>query len=102
MAEPVRLVVEYPERLSRGKLLLKVFLGWLYVGIPHGLALMLYGMVVSVVLFFAFWAILFTGRFPRGMFDFVVGYLRWQMRVSAYLSLLRDEYPPFTGEARDY
>ena len=98
MAEPVKVVVEYPERLSRGKALLKVLLGWLYVGIPHGIALWLYGILVSVVVFFAFWAILFTGRFPRGMFDFVVKYIRWQTRVMVYLYLLRDEYPPFSGE----
>ena len=98
MAHPVNVTVEYPERLSRGILLLKVFFGWLYVGIPHGIVLWLYGIVVGVVTFFAFWAILFTGRYPRGMFDFVVGYIRWSTRVEAYLWLLCDEYPPFTGE----
>ncbi|HIC95011.1 TPA: DUF4389 domain-containing protein [Candidatus Bipolaricaulota bacterium] len=95
---PANVVVEYPERLSRWNLLLKVFLGWLYAGIPHGIALWLYGLVAGVVTFFAFWAILFTGRYPRGMFDFVVGYLRWRARVNTYFFLLRDEYPPFTGE----
>ncbi len=44
----------------------------------------------------AFFAILFTGRFPRGMFDFVVGVQRWAQRLNAYLYLLRDEYPPFS------
>lgn len=97
MAYPVNLSVDYPEKLSRGKLLLKVFLGWLYVGIPHGIILYLYAIAVSVVSFIAFWVVLFTGRYPKGMFDFVVGYMRWSTRVSAYLTLLRDEYPPFTG-----
>lgn len=95
---PVHVTVEYPERLSRGTLLLKVFFGWLYVGIPHGIALWLYSIVAGVVSFFAFWAILFTGRYPRGMFDFVVGYIRWLTRVNVYFWLLRDEYPPFSGE----
>ena len=99
MAEPVLVEVEYPEELSRGKVLLKVLFGWLYVGIPHGIALWLYGILVSVVVFFAFWAILFTGRYPRGMFDFVVRYIRWQTRVAVYwVYLLRDEYPPFSGD----
>jgi hypothetical protein len=49
------------------------------------------------VIFISFWAILFTGKFPRGFFDFVVGFMRWQNRVTAYLSLLRDEYPPFSN-----
>ena len=100
MAYPVTLTVEYPERLSRGWVLLKVFFGWLYVGIPHGIILGLYGIAVSIVTFIAFWAILFTGKFPKGMFDFVVGYMRWSLNVSAYMGLLRDEYPPFSGEQR--
>ena len=98
VARPVTLDMAYPETLSRGTLLLKVFLGWLYVGIPHGIVLWLYGLAVSVVTFIAFWVILFTGQYPRGLFDFVVGYYRWTMRVTAYLGLLRDEYPPFSGQ----
>lgn len=97
MDHPVTLTVEYPERLSRGWLLLKVFFGWLYVGIPHGIILGLYGIAVAIVTFIAFWAILFTGKYPKGMFNFVVGYMRWSLRVEAYLVLLRDEYPPFSG-----
>lgn len=95
---PLTLTVEYPERLSRSTLLLKVLFGWLYVGIPHGIMLMLYGVAVAVVMFIAFWAILFAGRFPRGMYDFVVGFWRWSLNVQAYMSLLIDEYPPFSGE----
>ena len=100
MSYPVTFTVEYPEKLSRGWLLLKVFFGWLYVGIPHGIMLTLYGIAVSVVTFIAFWAILFTGKYPRGMFDFVVGWERWYCNVSAYMNLMRDEYPPFSGEER--
>ena len=93
----VACTIAYPETLSRGTLLLKTFFGWLYLGIPHGLALMFYGIAAAVVSFLAWWAILFTGRYPRGMFDFVVGLLRWQMRVNAYALLLTDAYPPFNG-----
>jgi len=98
MSYPVNFSVDYPESLSRGMLLLKVFFGWLYVGIPHGICLWLYGIAVSIVTFIAFRAILFTGKFPKGMFDFVVGYMRWTLNVEVYLGLLRDEYPPFSGE----
>ncbi len=98
MAYPVNLDIEYPEKLSRGLLLLKVFFGWLYVGIPHGIILWLYGIAVAVIMFIAFWAILFTGKYPRGMYDFVVGYMRWSVRVETYMSLMRDEYPPFSGD----
>ena len=97
---PVQLSIEYPERLSRGLVVLKLLFGWLYVGIPHGIILWLYGIAVAIVTFIAFFAILFTGKFPRGMYDFVVGYMRWSLNVSAYLGLLRDEYPPFSGEQK--
>lgn len=100
MAYPVSLSVEYPEKLSRGVLLLKVFLGWLYVGIPHVIMLALYEIGAAVVTFIAFWAILFAGKYPKGMHNFVVGYLRWGIRVSSYLFLLHDEYPPFSGEEK--
>jgi len=98
-----KLAIEYPDKLSRVMVLLKFFLGWLYVGIPHGICLFIYGFVAAIVIFIAFWAILFTGKYPRGMFDFVVGYLRWSMRVNAYMSCyMRDEYPPFSGSEGDY
>lgn len=97
MAYPVTFTVDYPEKLSRGWVLLKFFFGWLYVGIPHGIILWLYSIAIGVVIFIAFFAILFTGKFPKGMFDFVVGYMRWYNNVTAYLSLMRDEYPPFSG-----
>ena len=97
---PVNLSIDHPKKLSRGRLLLKVFFGWLYVGIPHGIMLCFYGIAVGVITFLAFWSILFTGRFPKVMFGFVVGYIRWTVRVNAYLSLLRDEYPPFTGKEK--
>jgi len=97
MSYPVAFQVEYPERLSRGWVVLKGLFGWLYVGIPHGIILFFYGIAVAVVTFIAWWAILFTAKYPRGMYDFVVGYMRWNNNVNAYLSLLRDEYPPFSG-----
>lgn len=93
---PANFTVEYPERLSRGLAVLKLLFGWLYAGIPHGIVLGFYGIAAGVVTFVAFWVILFTGKYPRGMFDFVVGYMRWNIRVDTYLYLMRDEYPPFT------
>ena len=95
---PADVTIEYPEKLSRGLAVLKLLLGWAYVGIPHGVILWLYGIAVAVVIFISFWVILFTGKLPRGMFDFVLGYIRWDTRVTAYLSFMRDEYPPFTTE----
>jgi len=100
MTYPLTLTVEYPDKLSRGWVVLKLLFGWLYVGIPHGICLGLYGIAVGVVTFIAFWVILFTAKFPKGMYDFDVGYMRWSLNVGAYLGLLRDEYPPFSGEQK--
>ena len=69
---------------------------WL-LAIPHYGVLFLFwiGAVVAVII--AWFAILFTGRYPRGTFDFVVGVLRWNLRVTAYAFLLvTDRYPPFS------
>lgn len=98
MSYPVSFKIEYPEKLSRGILLLKLLFGWIYVGIPHGICLWLYGIAVAVIQIIAFFAILFTGKFPKGMFDFSVGYYRWTNNVAAYMGFMRDEYPPFSGE----
>jgi hypothetical protein len=98
MAYPARLTVDYPDKLSRGILILRLLFGWLYAGIPHGICLVFYGIAAFVVIIIAWFAVLFTGKYPRGMFDFVVGLYRWQMRVNAYLVFLTDEYPPFSGK----
>ena len=95
---PANVTVDYPEKLGRGMVLVKLLFGWLYAGIPHGIILYFYGIAVAVTTFISFWAILFTGKYPRGLFDFAVGYLRWQQRVGVYLELMRDEYPPFSGQ----
>lgn len=96
-SNPVTLEVAYPQRLSRGLVLLKLFLGWAYAGIPHGIVLFFYVIAVLVVLFVAWWTILIIGRSPRGLFNFVVGWVRWSTRLNIYLLILRDEYPPFHG-----
>jgi hypothetical protein len=91
--QSVHLDVPYPDvaTLNRGLPLVK----WL-LAIPHYivLAFLYVGALVAVVI--AWFAILFTGRFPRGLFDYLVGVGRWSNRVSAYAFILvTDEYPPF-------
>jgi hypothetical protein len=95
---PVKFNLDYPEKLSRGKLILKTLFGFIYVGIPHGVVLAVYGVAAGFVMFVAWWAILFTGKYPRGMFDFIVKWQRWGARVGAYMSFMTDVYPPFSGE----
>jgi hypothetical protein len=91
--QAVRLDFEYPnaEELSRGLPLVK----WL-LAIPHYIVLIFLLLAAYIVVFIAWFAILFTGRFPRGMFEFVEGVFRWSNRVYAYMALLvTDRYPPF-------
>lgn len=95
---PIKLTVDYPEKLSRGKLILRTLFGMLYIGIPHYFCLAFYGIAAYFVSFFAWWAILFTGKYPQGMFNFYVGFIRWQLRVTGHMANLTDKYPPFSGK----
>jgi hypothetical protein len=88
---PVTFEVAYPPELNRWMPLVK----WL-LAFPHYVALFFLGIAALVVWVIAFFAILFTATYPRGMFDFVVGVLRWGNRVNAYVYFMRDEYPPFS------
>lgn len=95
---PATLNCEYQGEWSRGILLLRMFFGFIYVLIPHMFCLMFYGIAASFINFIAFWIILFTGKYPENMFKFVVGMYRWQWRVNAYMGMLTDKYPPFSGQ----
>lgn len=110
---PARLHVDYPDELSRGLVLVK----WWLLAIPQYLivALLTNGAIVTSVdvaetgqeyvttgggligllVIIALVALLFTGRYPGGLFDFVMGLNRWVFRVWVYAGLMRDEYPPF-------
>jgi len=89
--------VDYPESLSRGLLLLRMFFGAFYVGIPHGFILYFRMIGAMFLQALGFWVILFTGKLPKSWHDFITGTLRWGFRVNLYMSFMTDVYPPFTG-----
>jgi hypothetical protein len=108
---PAQLEVPYPERLSRGLVLVK----WWLLAIPHYLVLMFlvgggfgldsgwgwdsgwiaWGGLNGILVLFAAIYLVFTGRYYRDIFELVLGINRWVFRVVAYVALMRDEYPPF-------
>jgi hypothetical protein len=83
--------VEYPDQLSRWP----IFVKWLLI-FPHVVVLYFLYLAYAATLVVAWLAILFTKRYPEGLFRFGVGVLRWTNRINVYGNLLRDEYPPFS------
>ena len=94
---PVNYGVEYPEKPSRLLVLARIFLGWLYIGIPHGLFALAYGIAAFFVAILSFLAILIVGHLPLGWFDFLIRYNRYVNRLVAYCCCMTDKYPPFSG-----
>jgi hypothetical protein len=94
---PITLEAAYPEHSSRlwalGTLLF--FIPKLIVLIPHAIILYVFSFVAMVAFVIGQIAVLFTGRYPRVLFNFVVGFYRWQIRVNAFALGLTDIYPPF-------
>lgn len=91
---PIDLVARYPERSSRLLMFFLLFRGFLLI--PHLLCLWVLSMAVGVVMLVGWFAVIIMGSWPKGMWDFMAGYLRWLTRVNAYAFALTDEYPPFS------
>jgi len=97
---PADLEIPYPEKLSRGLVLVK----WWLLAIPHYIIVAFFqgsggerggvGLVFILAIFAAV-ALLFTGKYPKDIFKLVVGMNRWSYRVAAYAALMTDQYPPF-------
>ena len=88
---PAAVEIGYPAELNRWLPLVK----WL-LAIPHFFALWFVVIGAFFVAIYAFFAVLFTGRWPRGAFDYLVGTFRWAYRVAVYVHLMTDAYPPFS------
>jgi len=89
---PARFDAEYPKRLSRWKVLI-----WKYItAVPHSIVLEFLWIGAFLAVIAAWFWILFTGRFPKGLHGYIVGVGRWQLRVQAYMLSLTDEFPPFS------
>ena len=106
---PAHFDVDYPTRLSRGLVLVK----WWLLAIPHYLVVGVFvgggtwaldrstgsnisgPGLISLLVFIAAIVLLFTGKYPKQIFDFVLGMNRWALRVAAYAGLMTDAYPPF-------
>ena len=89
---PVTFEMDYVEPRSR----LTTFFRWLLV-IPHLIVLTLWSIVAGLAVLAAWFALVFTARYPQGLYDFVAGFLRYSTRVTGYAYLGVDPYPPFTG-----
>jgi hypothetical protein len=88
---PLVYEVELPEHRIRWKVAIRLILI-----IPQAIVVSLLQIAWFITVVIAWFAILFTGNYPEGLYKFGVGVLRWDTRVNAYLFLLRDEYPPFS------
>lgn len=96
--DKIVLHIAYPEKLSQMLLILRLFFQFIYVIIPHGFCLFFRAIALPFVVFIAWWAVLFTGEYPKGMHAFIVGTIRWGTRVRIYTSFMTDKYPPFSGK----
>jgi hypothetical protein len=93
VAYPVTFEADYVEKRSRLTTFFRLLLA-----IPHLIFVYLYQLAAGFVVIVAWFVLLFTGRWPLGMYDFVAGSLRYATRVYGYTCLLTDEYPPFSGD----
>ena len=90
--------IKHQEEYSRLELLVRSFFGWIYIGIPHMILLYLRMIGVYFIVLFAWFAVLFTGKYPKGMFNFVEGTFRLYYRIISWVMFFTDGYPEFTGD----
>ena len=94
----IQLHIAHRENVPRSEALIRGILGGLLI-LPHVFILVFRTYFVLLLNFLAWWAILFTGRFPENWFIWCEEQLRWATRLKAYLLFMTEDYPPFTGRA---
>lgn len=97
----MQLTIKHQESYSRVELLLRSFLGFFYIAIPHGFVLLFVGIWSNILTFISWWVILFTGKYPKSFFEFQVGLYKWNTRLQASLMNLTDGYPAFGINVKD-
>ena len=93
---PVKFEADFVQRRNRLTAFFRLILA-----IPLVIVLYFYAIIAAIAIVVAWFAIVITGRYPQGLYDFVARYLRFLTRVTAYATLLCDRYPPFGGSADD-
>lgn len=93
--------VKHQESYSRSELLLRTFLGGIYIMLPHAFLLFFFGIGSAVIAFISALVILFTGSLPKSFFEYQLGYLRWLSRLHTRAYNLSDGYPAFGLKADD-
>ncbi len=93
--------VTHQASYSRSELLLRTFLGWLYIAIPHYFLLMFYVIWFMIALFVSWWIILITGKTPAFYYKTVLGLYKWIIRLYARIFNLSDGYPSFGPDGLD-
>jgi hypothetical protein len=94
MPHPIQLVVTDDLKRNRLTVFFRILLA-----IPHFIVLYVWGIVAEIVVFISWFAALITGKVPDGLHNFLASYLRYSAHVNAYMSILADPYPPFSGSA---
>jgi hypothetical protein len=95
------LQIVHQESYSRGQLLLRTFFGGFYIALPHFIVLIFCALWGAILAFISWWAILFTGKYPKSFFEYQVKLHRWQIRLVARLLNLADGYPAIGPNGSD-
>ena len=88
---PITFDAVYAAKMSRLTTFFRAFML-----IPQCIVLFFVSIAACIISFLVWWAVLFTGKCPKGMWDFMAGYMRWATRVNGYSMLMTDKYPPFS------